>query len=81
MHAQSIRVGDRVCTICRIAILLEGTCGTVEQVFPAADLYDVRFDSPHDPQIVFGSELALLTELRTVGTAYAQTRPTPHERA
>ena len=63
MNAQPFRVGDRVCTIRPVARLPEGTCGTVEQVFPAVDLYDVRFDSPHEPQIVFGSELALLREL------------------
>ena len=69
MNAQPFRVGDRVCTIRRIATLPEGACGTVEQVFAGADLYDVRFDSPHDPQMVFGSDLALLTELRMVGSA------------
>ncbi len=77
MNAQPFHVGDRVCTMRRIAVLPEGTCGTVEQVFSAANLYDIRFDRPHDPQIVFGSDLALLTELRTVGTAYAQPRHTP----
>ena len=71
MNAQPFRVGDRVCTIRRIATLPEGTCGTIEQVFPAADLYDVRFDNPHDPEIVFGSDLALLKELRMVGSAVA----------
>ena len=69
MNAQPFRVGDRVCTIRLVAKLPEGTCGTVEQVFPAEDLYDVRFDSPHDSQIVFGSELALLRELGKVGIA------------
>jgi len=76
MNAQPFHVGDRVCTIRRIAMLPEGTCGTVEQVFCAADLYDICFDRPDDPQIVFGSDLALLMELRTVGTAYAQPRRT-----
>ena len=74
MYAQPFCVGDRVCTIRRVTTLPEGTCGTVEQVFPGADLFDVRFDSPHDPQIVFGSDLALLTELQTVGCAVGAAR-------
>jgi hypothetical protein len=69
VNAQPFRVGDRVCTIRPLAKLPEGACGTVEQVFPTVDLYDVRFDSPHDPQIMFGSELALLRELGKVGIA------------
>jgi hypothetical protein len=74
MNAQPFRVGDRVCTIRRIAMLPEGACGTVTQVVPGADLYDVRFDSPHDPQIMFGSDLALLAELGMVGSAVGAAR-------
>jgi hypothetical protein len=60
MDAQVFHVGDRVRLTRRIAVLPEGTRGTVEKVFEGAELYDVCFDEPFCPQIVLGSELERL---------------------
>ena len=63
--AQPFQVGDRVQTTRSHAGLAYGSRGTIRQVFPAGELYDVRFDTKLLPRLVHWSGLeAAAPELR-----------------
>jgi hypothetical protein len=55
--AQMFQVGDRVQTTRPRANLACGSCGTIRQVFPAGEFYDVRFDYKLLPRLVHWSGL------------------------
>lgn len=46
------RIGDRVRTCRHVLGLPPGSMGTIEQVLPFSDLYDVRFDALAEPHIL-----------------------------
>lgn len=46
------KAGDRVCTRGHVLGLPPGSIGTIEQVLPFGDLYDVRFDALTEPHIL-----------------------------
>jgi hypothetical protein len=63
--AQPLHVGDRVQTTAAGAGLPLGSTGTIRQVFPAGEFYDVRFDGKLLPRLVHCSALEpLATVLR-----------------
>lgn len=55
--AQPFQVGDRVQTNRSYADLACGSRGTIRQVFPAGEFYDVRFDGKLLPRLVHWSGL------------------------
>jgi hypothetical protein len=55
--AQVFQVGDRVQTTQPRTDLACGSCGTIRQVFPAGEFYDVRFDHKLLPRLVHWSGL------------------------
>jgi hypothetical protein len=55
--AQLLHVGERVQTTRRMAGLPHGSTGTIRQVFPAGEFYDVRFDGKLLPRLVHCSGL------------------------
>jgi hypothetical protein len=62
--------GDRVQTTRLCAGLACGSCGTIRQVFPAGEFYDVRFDTKLLPRLVHWSGLeaaAPVQQARAVG--------------
>ena len=68
--AQPFRVGDWVQTTRSHAGLAYGSRGTIRQVFPAGELYDVRFDTKLLPRLMHWSDLeaaALAPQARAVG--------------
>jgi len=68
--AQPFQVGDRVQTTRLRYDLACGSRGTIRQVFPAGEFYDVRFDTKLLPRLVHGSDLAAATpaqQARAVG--------------
>jgi len=68
--AQPFQVGDRVQTIRSHADLACGSRGTIRQVFPAGEFYDVRFDTKLLPRLVHWSGLeaaAPVQQARAVG--------------
>ena len=68
--AQPFQVGDRVQTTRPCAGLACGSCGTIRQVFPAGEFYDVRFDTKLLPRLVHWSDLeaaAPVQQARAVG--------------
>jgi hypothetical protein len=67
--AQVFQVGDRVQTTQPRAGLACGSCGTIRQVFPAGEFYDVRFDAKLLPRLVHWSNLeaAPAQQARAVG--------------
>ena len=56
--SQVLHVGDRVQTIQPLAGLAIGSIGTIRQVFPAGEFYDVRFDDKLLPRLVHCNALA-----------------------
>ena len=48
----SWEIGDRVRTRGHVLGLPPGSIGTIEQVLPFGDLYDVRFDDLTEPHIL-----------------------------
>lgn len=50
-------VGDRVQTTQPLAGLPLGSIGTIRQVFPAGEFYDIRFDDKLLPRLVHCSAL------------------------
>jgi hypothetical protein len=67
---QLFQVGDRVQIIREHAGLACGSRGTIRQVFPAGEFYDVRFDAKLLPRLVHRSGLeaaALAQQARAVG--------------
>ena len=56
--AQLFQVGDRVQITRSHAGLACGSRGTIRQVFPAGEFYDVRFDAKLLPRLVHWSGLA-----------------------
>ena len=69
--AQSFQVGDRVQTTRPRADLACGSIGTIRQVFPAGEFYDVRFEHKLLPRLVHWSSLELATpaqQSRAVGS-------------
>jgi hypothetical protein len=67
--AQMFQVGDRVQTTRSHTDLACGSCGTIRQVFPAGEFYDVRFDYKLLPRLVHwsGLEAAPAQKTRAVG--------------
>ena len=68
--AQPFHVGDRVQTTRQHADLACGSQGTIRQVFPAGEFYDVRFDHKLLPRLVHWSGLepaAPAQQARAVG--------------
>ena len=66
---QPFQIGDRVQTIRPHADLACGSRGTIRQVFPAGEFYDVRFDTKLLPRLVHWSSLEaeLAQQTRAVG--------------
>jgi len=67
---QMFQVGDRVQTTQARTDLACGSRGTIRQVFPAGEFYDVRFDTKLLPRLVHWSNLeaaALAQQARAVG--------------
>ena len=67
--AQPFRVGDWVQTTRLHAGLACGSRGTIRQVFPAGEFYDVRFDTKLLSRLVHWSSLEaeLAQQTRAVG--------------
>jgi hypothetical protein len=57
VQSQVLYVGDRVQTTQPLAGLPLGSNGTIRQVFPAGEFYDVRFDGKLLPRLVHRSAL------------------------
>jgi hypothetical protein len=56
-QSRCLHVGDRVQTAQPLAGLPLGSNGTIRQVFPAGEFYDVRFDGKLLPRLVHCSAL------------------------
>ena len=54
------QIGDRVRTRGHVLGLPPGSLGTIEQVLPFSDLYDVRFDALTEPHILQRRALELV---------------------
>jgi hypothetical protein len=54
-ESQVLHVGDRVQTTQPLASLPQGSTGTIRQVFPAGEFYDIRFDGKLLPRLVHSS--------------------------
>jgi len=70
-YSQLLHVGDRVQTTQPLAGLPLHSNGTIRQVFPAGEFYDVRFDGKLLPRLVHCSVLQPVTTVlraREVGS-------------
>ncbi len=56
-QSQVLYVGDQVQTTQPLAGLPRGSAGTIRQVFPDGEFYDVRFDGKLLPRLVHCSAL------------------------
>jgi hypothetical protein len=68
--AQLFQAGDRVQATRARAGLVCGSPGTIRQVFPAGEFYDVRFDAKLLPRLMHWSDLeaaAPTEQARAVG--------------
>jgi hypothetical protein len=58
-HLPHFNVGDRVYMVRSIGQVPSGTPGTIEQIFDAPHIYDVRFDGVAQLCLVYARDLAL----------------------